>query len=309
MPRSAGGWAARHHTAAHRPGGGIMERSLPILMTRFLQPNLAITITQRVVLSEQVVDAKFVFATPPAAQLYGFDNPNQLMGRWLSELVDESVRRKGFIISYCRHHGIPINGQPVPESYISVIKRRDGKPVHVIKDALEMVEHEEIYWLTYLKPLTGSDDEKTIPHLNDFILDDVSPEYLKWAGLTSMADVNKTVSSLFISRHSFFTRTNNKNNIVLIENDIENTQTGSSVHRDQERRPDGLTLHLQLQAPSPHADKTGKGVQHRYLHGPCAECGGEWIGTSANPPHCNYCRSRQWRGYSKWDMNRLQKET
>jgi hypothetical protein len=286
-----------------------MERSLPTLLTRFLQPNDAITITQRVVLSEQVVDAKVVFATPPAAHLYGFDNPNQLIGLWLSELVDESVRRKGFIISYCRHRGIPINGKEVPETYISVIKRKDGQPVNVVKHTLEIVDQDDIYWLTQLKLFTGTEDEKDIPHLNDFILDETSSDYLRWAGLTSMADVNRTVSSLFISRNSFLTRTHNRHNIEPDKNDIESSQLVGRVGGDEQIRPDGLTIPIQLNAPSPHSDKTGKGVQQRYLHGPCTECGGEWIGTSPNPPHCNYCRSRQWRGYSRWDVNRLQKDT
>jgi transcriptional regulator with XRE-family HTH domain len=105
----------------------------------------AITISQRMAISPQVVDAHIVHATPEAAQWYGLAQPEGLVGQWQSWLQHPEDIQLSRRMALLRHFGC----EEVPTEY--VVRIRQGATAHfraVMKQTTQVEYGGETYWVT-----------------------------------------------------------------------------------------------------------------------------------------------------------------
>jgi transcriptional regulator with XRE-family HTH domain len=116
------------------------------LMDLFLSRTFrAITISQRMAISPQVVDAHIVHATPEAAQWYGVAQPEGLVGQWQSWLQHPEDIQLSRQMALLRHFGCT----EVPTEY--VVRIRQGATAQfraVMKQTTQVEYGGETYWVT-----------------------------------------------------------------------------------------------------------------------------------------------------------------
>lgn len=163
----------------------MLQENLPPFLYEFLLRADLVTILQRVQISPLLVDSMYVGATPRAASLFGYENPEEFIGTWHSKTMTLQEFRKLFDLSLCRHFN-----HEIPHRYITNILRPNGALIPVVKDTKELFYRHDIYWITHLTPVSAlSDAERDFPHIADLKVPETVERYRDFGGLLSVAEV------------------------------------------------------------------------------------------------------------------------
>ena len=259
---------------------------LPTIIKDLLTSKKAMTITKRVVVSKHVVDSVFMASTPQAAHLYGYREPNDLIGKWLSQTHSHHIARRSFVLAYFRHTGQKIGTSASPSAYVTFLTLPDGATRAVIKQTQEIIWEGEIYWVTEIEEAKG---ETSIPSILDFEMPKPQDDFRAWSGIWTISDIE---SHIACSLEDSGTQNQLTDSTMTGNIDYVNSKM---IFPDSTMQPYHYTKEIPLQEST-----TGRVQRPHYLHR-CAECSGTWIGTTQNPAQCIYCTSRLWRGFSKWE--------
>jgi hypothetical protein len=113
----------------------------------------ALTISKRVVICPTVVDAQIVQATPEAAHVYGFAQPDALIGQWQSHLQHPEDLQCARQMAALRHYGYT----EIPTDYALRIRQGQRDHFQTVRKHTVQVEWEgTTYWLTALAPTRGT---------------------------------------------------------------------------------------------------------------------------------------------------------
>lgn len=108
----------------------------------------AITVSQLAEISEAVVDSTVVFATPSAAQLFGFKDPKDLIGRYISEIHHPEDALVSRHYALARFHG-EWSPQPYP---MRILQGPRQKPLPVVKHVRQVMINGVLTWITVHTP-------------------------------------------------------------------------------------------------------------------------------------------------------------
>lgn len=108
----------------------------------------AVTIAQLVHISEHVVDACVVYATTAATTLFGFDQPDELVGQFISQLhhPEDALITRQYALARLHHEWYP---QPYP---MRILRAPTGQPVPVMKHVKQVLLHGVLTWITVHTP-------------------------------------------------------------------------------------------------------------------------------------------------------------
>ena len=124
---------------------------LPLLLRDMMSPSQqAVTISERVKITETIQDARVVAASPSAASWYGLASLEQLVGQWLSRVQHPDDVQLSRLLSTARHRG-----HPVPRAYVCRAKQPDGSYQLVTKQVQQLEVGAQIYWVTVLSAADG----------------------------------------------------------------------------------------------------------------------------------------------------------
>ena len=266
---------------------------LPSIVKDLLVSRKAMTITKRVIISEHVIDSVFVASTPQAAHLYGYREPNDLIGKWLSETHSRDIARRSFVIAYFRHTGQKIGAMASPSSYVTFLTIPDGSTRAVIKQTQEIIWEGNIYWVTEIEEAQG---ETSIPSILDVEIPETHADFRAWSGVWTISDVESHIahSHQGDSPENLLTDSTMTGNIDLVNSEM------TPLESNMRQIP--YTQEILIRRST-----TGRMQRPHYLHR-CAECRGSWVGTTQSPPQCVYCASRLWRGFSKWEERKRSRD-
>jgi hypothetical protein len=140
----------------------------------------AVTLCRREPISELLVDARFVLATPAALRLYG--RSAEAMRTWhsLTQPLEEALRSRAMAAA---RHVDP----EVPCRYLTELLTPAGGVVPVVKDTRELIIDGEPHWLTRLAPAASEPD---LPHTTAIALPAPRVELITFSGHYSMAEVH-----------------------------------------------------------------------------------------------------------------------
>ncbi|ETW98779.1 MAG: hypothetical protein ETSY1_17435 [Candidatus Entotheonella factor] len=145
------------------------------------QEQKAVTVSEYVtIVPDAVADTRIISATPYAAEIYGYDTPDQLVGRFLSQTLNRHDMLRGCLMSLAR-----MQGRDVPTRYPTNIVRPNGEIVPVIKDTIQIETKNRLMWITQLEVMQDAIVSK-VPTPSELGLSD--RDVLKYRGLLNVAD-------------------------------------------------------------------------------------------------------------------------
>ncbi|ETX07560.1 hypothetical protein [Candidatus Entotheonella palauensis] len=271
----------------------LINTPLPRVIKDLLSSRKAMTITRRVVVTDNIVDSVFVASTPKAAHLYGYNDPDVLVGKWLSQTHSRDIARRSFVISYYRHTGQKIGTTEAPSTYVTFLTAPDGSTREVVKQTREVVWDGNIYWVTEVQEATG---ETNLPNILDFEIPEIQTDFNAWSGIWTISDIE---SHIALSHQGSREEKRLTDSNMTSKIDDVNVKITSEVKFVRQK---GHTQQIRLETSI-----TGRVQRDHFLHR-CSECLGTWIGTTENPAQCIYCASRLWKGYSKWEARKRRGE-
>jgi PAS domain-containing protein len=235
-----------------------------------LDPREAMTVAVRVQLSPSVVDTRIVAATRSAAELYGYDDPAELEGRFTSLVhVLEDIQRTR-LRSTLRALGLV----EATEHYEVRIVQRTGHIKRVMKRVEQRRFGETMVWICHLdqadtrKPFLPPPTPASIP-------EEALHSFFGWACVAEI--------EALVQRRRFLLTSIHDKDIFLHTEDIATPETA----------PQAVAIE-RLKLDSPRA----------YYKCRCLVCRREWIAGGKDcadeefipPRRCNYpdCRSLLW---------------
>jgi hypothetical protein len=272
---------------ALRPGhSGWQHHLLTLLKTL---PQAALTITQLVQISEQVVDGVVVYATPRAAQLFGYAHPPELVGRYLSHIhhPDDALVTRQYTLARLHHDWYP---DPYP---MRILRAPALEPVPVVKHVTQVLIDGVLTWITTHTPFDFA---------HPFAMP-VSPAMVDRAGsaaerhllgLAHVAHMDRVLKA-----HEGIIRQSMP--WLLHQSDVHTTQIAG-----QQEPPAPVCPHGTLQqeaAPQPFPTATLTRVlemaalsQRRRQYNLCLRCGWPWFSKveAGRPRKCPDCGDKHW---------------
>jgi hypothetical protein len=111
-----------------------------------------ITISQLVQVSEHVVDAVIVFATPSAARLFGVEHPSALEGQFISQIhhPDDALVTRHYTLAR-------LHGDWYPDPYpMRILRGPSREPIAVIKHVKQVLINGVLTWISTHTPFDYS---------------------------------------------------------------------------------------------------------------------------------------------------------
>jgi hypothetical protein len=240
-----------------------------------LDPREAMTVAVRVQISPSVVDTRFVAVTQRAAELFGYQDPAELEGKFTSTVhVLEDLQRTR-LRSTLRALGLAESF----EHYEVRIVQSSGAIKRVIKQVEQRQIDEAMVWICRLE-LADTREPFHPPPLPETLPEDALHHFFGWACVAEVEALLQHRRLLLTSIHD----------MDIFSHDKTSTTAGST------RGPvtsDHVVERLTLNSPR---------VYYKFH---CLVCERDWIGggkdeehtdTRAIPRRCNYadCRASAW---------------
>lgn len=112
----------------------------------------ALTIARHICITDMIEDLEIIAATPEAAQLYGYDKPSELIGKYLSETLSIDDMFRGYLMSRARQ-----KGNKIANRYATRIERPDGQIAYVFKQTILVERPNPVHYLTFLEAAEETD--------------------------------------------------------------------------------------------------------------------------------------------------------
>lgn len=161
------------HEAGGRPALSLGQYRHDPHIARWLEVMVpgAVTIAQLVHISAHVVDACVVYATTAAATLFGFTQPQELVGQFISQLhhPEDALITRQYALARLHHEWYP---HPYP---MRILRAPTGQPLPVMKHVKQVMLHGVLTWITVHTPFD---------HTHPFCMP-VTPAMLARAGSAS----------------------------------------------------------------------------------------------------------------------------
>ncbi len=223
-------------------------------------------------IGDYITDAIILDVHPEVSRWYGYDHPEQMRGRYVSQLHDRECLQQVRRYSVARQLGLT-----VPETYDMRIHLPNGQHRWMRKQQVRQInDGAEVYWVTQSAPVSAAQAQPA-PEI-DLPAPVVLEHFLGWG---CVADIER-----------------------LIKDTKASDAAGSS---SQLLPPQGsdlvshrTSLQTLLDTTLGHPDNfesfeisLGELLFRRWVHR-CRRCDRRWIGSSAQPKKCTYCKSPYW---------------
>lgn len=251
------------------------------------QEQKAVTVSEYVtIVPGTVADTRIISATQSAAEIYGYDTPDKLVGRFLSQTLDRNDMLRGCLMSLAR-----IKGRDIPTRYPTKIVRPNGEIVPVIKDTTQIETKDRIMWITQLEIIPDVIVSE-VPTPSELGLSD--HDILKYRGLLNIADLEMLLASHGIAIE--LPLTISEPHHIISESDgivSELHHMMSGLQSKREKQVDAGEF-APVVTGIPQVD-IGLGQTRRlpdgdYLHR-CARCHFVWQSADPNPDKCPRSRA------------------
>jgi hypothetical protein len=226
----------------------------------------AITVTQYVRLSDSIADARIMYVSGGAAEVYGVERPELLVGKYLSQTMQPEDMLRGSLYSLARSKGIS-----VPTRYDTRIIRPDGEEVFVVKDTVQMVNYGVLVWVTILTPTREPElQPPPSPESLGLGLDEI----VSYRGTMNVSDLERLIKAQGPPH-------------VLLTSDVIHHNIDALHQANQSLSVEALPMPAIAEAKDIQIRRgaTLRLPGGRYLHR-CAPCGESWISPNANPQRC-----------------------
>lgn len=265
------------------------QEEVTALLTAFGSPShRAVTVSRRVAVSPCVVDAQIVQATAAAAQLYGYAQPDAVVGSWQSSLQHPADVRLSRDMAIRRHFGY----DQIPYNY--VVRVRQGSTTRyrrVLKHTTQLEVAGDTYWVTVLEATRAPLLAETMDVAAQFPLPD-SDEVQQYSGIMSVAEMVARIQRFYPAAQQHVAALT----AAAFYPSMSALQTPPSIHQ----RDLGEAVIAFLQLTPGYTVALDDGL---FLHR-CQKCGGVWISPQVEPVKCPRqradaqgpkCGTRRWR--------------
>jgi hypothetical protein len=245
-----------------------------------LPPQEALTIAHLVRISEDVGDAMLVYGTPGAAQLFGYSDPTQLLGRYTSTLyhADDGLVARAYTLARLAQEWCPAS---VP---IRILRAPAMTPVVVVQHVYQRQMGDLLTWITRYTPFDHAHPVR-LP---------ITPAMLARAGSAMEAAY---LGQMDVARMAHVVRTPRRPmprslvEVVHTSPDYIMYDPGTGPVTPSPDPENGL-LHRVAEV----LDRLAA-AQHTRPHYVCLKCHWPWYGapdTTQRPTKCPRCNDKQW---------------
>ncbi len=147
----------------------------------------ALTVSEYVWITDSIADVQIIAANSAAADLYGYDRPEELIGRYLSQTSTKEDLMRGCLYSLARKRGIK-----VPSVYVTNILQSNGNVIPVRK---HIVQVESTRGLLFVATLERAEEAAStgFPDLEELGLTET--DLIAWRGVMNIAELEELMSS------------------------------------------------------------------------------------------------------------------
>jgi hypothetical protein len=234
-------------------------------------------LSKQVRLSTYVVDAVVIHAHPQMAQWYGFSDPTQMQGLYLSQLHDRECLAQVRRYSVARLLGLP----GVPDAYDMCIKLPNGGKRWLRKQRVHQIsEGNDLYWVSQSVPIEPS-IAQTLP---DISLPISSQELRQIAGWGTVADVEDLIQKEAGRRPALRGQTPS-HPLPFVSEQMRAQNPTLQRAAINHTLQSGTSTSFELPFGDPD--------YRRWVHH-CCRCERSWVAASPKPKKCNHCKSPYW---------------
>ncbi len=252
----------------------------------------AVILAQTVWFQDLVADARIVAASKEAAELYGYNYPAELEGKFTSELdhPDDYLAIK--VMAIIRMYDL----NPIPNEYDVRIILPDGSIRYTRKNVRQMQHDDKSYWVTRSKQISPA-EATPLPDFRSLLTPEV---FNQWFGAISVAELTRFVEK--------FTPVRNRQaftgdlTIPEFQAIIDEIQAGGQRPENNGRMKSQPTSIID-EVVNIGLGQTRRLPDNRFIHR-CANCAETWASSVSNPPQCPRsrddsrgprCGIRRWR--------------
>lgn len=251
----------------------------------------ALTISRYAWVTDIVADVRIENANEAAAKIYGYNNPEELIGTFLSETMSKEDMLRGSLISLSQLKRGETN------RYVQRIQQPGGKVTYASKETYRIRRGNDIQYVTFLEP---ADESAMEPLPTPERLGITDEDVLAYRGKMSVRELRELMQNFGVSEDATKSLTPFDMNTILSIFQTSGTQQIGALHvvTTKLSPPKGEPIEL---LPG----QTRVLPDRRYLHR-CGKCLRIWHSTVENPTHCPRARTdktgpkcgvRTWRFY------------
>jgi hypothetical protein len=272
--------AMRAHQPASRPRltpgahGTKLSDTLSALFSE------AITVAQLVEISDDVVDSTIVFATPSAAQLFGFKSPQDLIGRYISQIhhPDDALVTRHYTLA--RFHG-----EWSPDPYpMRILRGPQREAVPVVKHVRQVLINGVLTWITVHTPF-------------DFAHPFVMPVSQSMIARSGTADEQRLLGRMHVAYMDQQLRRGDANHTPNLDRLLQHSHEYLPLNpKSSSTLKSGVTAFGTTQLLETVIQMLTQSEGERPHH-VCLRCGWPWYGMPENPKRprkCPRCQDKNW---------------
>ena len=250
----------------------MQDAPLPTLLWDMMQTENAITVNQLIKIGPNIVDARYVAASPKALVFYGYTDAHAFSQTWRS--LTEPFE---YLTAAVRVSAARLEDQSVPVRYITQLRRPNETEFPVIKETRQIYYDGILYWITSLHPAYEEPDVHDVRLLANRLPH--SSETRPFGGY-SIAEINKLLRALDREQEK----------ILISDFDRSTIVPDLSIEEENlEAAPSAVEKRMVEVA---RTDEEGKLS--------CLRCGHRWVPSVPYPKLCSSCNQ-------PWDKPRVRR--
>lgn len=228
----------------------------------------ALTVSEYVWITDTIADVQIIAANAEAAALYGYDRPEDLIGRYLSQTSTQEDLMRGCLYSLARNRGIE-----VPTTYVTNILQPNGSTIPVLKEIFQIQSTRGLLFVAMIEKT--EELSQKLPNLEELGL--TSSDLVAWRGVMNIAEVEELMSDrLDVSGKKTLTWSSLQNIISALHNAEDKKKDESSVNAATSTIGPPITIGPGESRLLPNS---------RWLHR-CGKCSHIWHSEQSSPAKC-----------------------
>jgi hypothetical protein len=229
-------------------------------------------LSKHVRIGDHIVDAIILDAHPEVARWYGYEHPESMRGRYLSQLHERTCLERVRHYAVARQLGV----SGVPDVYDMCILLPNGRRRWLRKLGVRQIrEGSDTYWVSQSKPITA-EQAQPMPDIALPISEAALEDLVGWG---SVADAERLILETHISASEGQCQQD------TLKRDT--TLRGRNMQALLADLKGGLAAYDSFEIP------LGDPLYRRWVHR-CRRCGKAWVAETATPKKCNHCKSPYW---------------
>lgn len=229
-------------------------------------------LSKHVRIGEHIVDAIILDAHPEVARWYGYETPESLRGRYLSQLHEKACLTQVRRYAVARQLGM----SDVPDIYDMrvILPNGHGRWLRKLK-VRQIHEGADTYWVSRSEPITAA-QAQPMPEIALPISETALVDLVGWS---SVADAER----LILGTHMSASEDQCQRDTLKRDTTIK----GINLQALLADLTGGLGAYASFEIPF------GDPAYRRWVHR-CRRCGKAWVAETATPKRCNHCKSPYW---------------